>query len=64
MDVSHTVRGKSWWWQRHKTGALTFAAATLKDKGIDQFVQCEICSQLQPFLIQALLAAGYLGLLN
>lgn len=62
QDVSHTAKYKSQ--RRKKNRALTFSAVTVKDKGIDQFVQYELWSQLLSSPIQSLLTAGYLGPLN
>lgn len=57
-DVSHTAKYESE--EKKKNRALTFSAATIKDKGIDQFVHYELWPQLQ----SSLPTVRYLGPLN
>lgn len=51
---------KVWVGREKKNRALTFSAATIKDKGIDQFVHYELWPQLQ----SSLPTVRYLGPLN
>lgn len=59
--MSHTTKYES---EEEKNRALAFSAATLKDKGIDRFEQCELWSQLQSSLTQSLRTVGRFGSLN